>query len=61
MKCIIKDDKIKRVSDKIADSLVKLEDWDYCNKALWKSKRVTKVKEVKEKKPIKIKIKNDDR
>ena len=40
MKCVKKDEKIKRVTDKQAEKLVK-EGWAYCPKHEWRSKQAT--------------------
>lgn len=38
MKCVIKDEEVRRVKNDLAEKLVKEEGYSYCKKIVWKDK-----------------------
>ena len=52
MKTVRKNNKIARVTDENAESMVKNEHWNYCPKSIWKAGCRDLLKKVKEIKPI---------
>lgn len=58
MKCIIKDEDVRKVEDSDAQRMVNKEGWKYCAKSIWKErvrdkKGAVKVSEVLVEEPVK--------